>query len=50
MTNILNASTAIMTPYTGAVSAKISCLKIDAAGVVKVAWGASTTATPRADR
>ena len=50
MTNILNASTAIMTPYTGAVSAKISCLKIDATGVAKVAWGASTTGvTARAD-
>ena len=30
MSNILNASTAIMNPYTGAVAAKISCLKIDA--------------------
>ena len=50
MTNILNASTAIMAPYTGAVSAKISCLKIDATGVAKVTWGASTTGvTARAD-
>jgi len=45
MSNILNASTAIMSPYDGAISAKISCLTIDAAGVVKVAWGAATTGT-----
>jgi hypothetical protein len=41
------ASTAIMNPYTGAVAAKISCLKIDATGVGSL--GASTTGvTPRA--
>ena len=49
MQNILNASTAVMSPFTGAVSAKVSCLKIDAGGVVTVAWGAATTnTTPRA--
>jgi hypothetical protein len=50
MTNILNASTAIMTPYTGAVAAKISCLKIDGTGIARVAWGEATTGvTARAD-
>jgi len=29
MSNILNASIAIMNPYTGSVAAKISCLKIE---------------------
>ena len=29
------ASTAIMNPYTGAVAAKISCLKIDATGIAR---------------
>jgi len=43
ITNILNASTAIMNPYTGSVAAKISCLKIDATGIARVTWGASTT-------
>ena len=33
ISNILNASTAIMNPYTGAVAAKISCLKIDGTGI-----------------
>jgi hypothetical protein len=42
MSNILNASTAIMNPYTGAVSAKISCLKIDGAGIARVTWGEAT--------
>jgi Flp pilus assembly protein TadG len=45
MDNILNASTAIMTPYTGAVSAKVSCLKIDATGKATVAWGVATAGT-----
>jgi len=43
--NILDASIAIMSPYTGTISAKISCLKIDAGGVAKVAWGAANTGT-----
>lgn len=45
MSNILNASISIMTPYTGSISAKISCLKIDAGGIAKVAWGAANTGT-----
>ena len=50
MNNILNASTSVMKPYTtGPLTAKVSCLKIDAGGVAKVAWGAATAnATPRA--
>jgi Flp pilus assembly protein TadG len=49
MQNIMNASTAIMSPFNGSVSAKISCVTIDAAGVAKVAWGAATANTsPRA--
>jgi Flp pilus assembly protein TadG len=49
MDNILAASTAIMTPYTGSTAAKVSCLKIDGTGAAKVAWGvASTAVTPRA--
>jgi len=45
MTNILNASVAIMAPFTGTVSAKISCLKINAGGAAIVAWGAANTGT-----
>jgi Flp pilus assembly protein TadG len=45
MDNILNASIAIMTPYTGTISAKVSCLKIDASKVARVAWGAANTGT-----
>ena len=49
MNNILAASTSVMSPYTGPLTAKVSCLKIDAGGVAKVAWGAATAnATPRA--
>lgn len=48
MNNILSASTAIMNPYTGPLTAKISCVKIDAAGTATVAWGVATTGvTPR---
>ena len=43
--NILDASIAIMSPYTGTISAKISCLKIDAGGIARVAWGAANTGT-----
>src|SRR5262245_4418509 len=50
MENILAASTAIMSPYTGSTSTKVSCLKIDGAGVAKVTWGVSSTGvTPRAE-
>ena len=49
MTNILNASTAIMKPYTGPLATKVSCIMIDAGGAATVAWGvASTGVTPRA--
>jgi len=45
MNNILNAATAIMSPFTGAISAKVSCLNIDATRVAKVKWGAATANT-----
>ena len=50
MTNILNASTAIMAPYSSAnLKATLSCLKIDKNGAVTVAWSAATAnATARA--
>jgi Flp pilus assembly protein TadG len=47
--NILQASIAIMSPYDGTISAKVSCLKIAANGTTTVAWGfASTGTTARA--
>jgi Flp pilus assembly protein TadG len=47
--NIMAAATAIMSPYTGTTSVKLSCLKIDDAGIAKVKWGvASASVTPRA--
>jgi Flp pilus assembly protein TadG len=49
MNNILTASTSVMSPYTGFLTAKVSCIKIDAGGAAKVAWGAATAnSTPRA--
>jgi len=45
MDNIFAASTAIMNPYTNTVSAKVSCVKIDAGGGSTVRWGAATTGT-----
>ena len=41
--NILQASIAIMQPYQGVISAKVSCVKVDAGGVATVAWGFATT-------
>ncbi len=41
--NILQASIAIMEPFHGGVSAKVSCVKIDAAGIAKIAWGFATS-------
>jgi Flp pilus assembly protein TadG len=41
--NILQASIAIMEPFQGGVAAKVSCVKIDAAGVAKIAWGFATS-------
>jgi len=43
--NIFAASTAIMQPYTNTVSAKVSCVKIDAGGAATVQWGQATTGT-----
>lgn len=50
MTNILNASSSIMAPYSSTnLQAKVSCLKIDQNGNVTVAWSAATpNATARA--
>jgi len=45
MDNIFSASTAIMNPYTNTVSAKVSCIKIDAGGASTVQWGTATTGT-----
>ncbi len=43
MTNILNASSSIMAPYSAStLTATVSCLKIDANGKVTVAWSAAT--------
>ena len=49
MNNIFSASVAIMSPYNGTISAKVSCLKVDGAGTVTVQWGTATAGTtPRA--
>src|SRR5215813_13344864 len=48
MTNILNASAAIIKPYSvGNLTATITCLKVDADGVVKVKWSATLNGTAR---
>ena len=48
MTNILNASTAIIAPYSSSgLTVKVSCLSIDGSGVAKVAWSAALNATAR---
>jgi len=50
MTNILNASAAIIKPYSvGNLTATITCLKIDGAGIVKVKWSATLNGTARAE-
>lgn len=50
MTNILNASAAIIKPYSvGNLAATITCLKIDADGNAKVKWSATLNGTARAD-
>jgi len=43
--NILQASIAIMSPFDGTLSAKVSCLKIAADGTATVAWGFATAGT-----
>ena len=48
MTNILNASAAIIKPYSvGNLAATITCLKIDGDGVVKVKWSETLNGTKR---
>jgi Flp pilus assembly protein TadG len=50
MTNILNASAAIIKPYSvGNLTATITCLKIDGAGIAKVKWSATLNGTARAE-
>ena len=50
MTNILNASGAIIAPYSaGNLKMVISCLKIDANGVAKVQWSETRNGTARTD-
>lgn len=49
MSNILNASAAIIKPYSvGNLAATITCLKINSEGVAKVAWSATLNGTARA--
>jgi Flp pilus assembly protein TadG len=49
MTNILNASSSIISPYSaGNLQATVSCLKIDSNGRVTVAWSATMNGTARA--
>jgi Flp pilus assembly protein TadG len=49
MTNLLNASTAIIAPYASSkLKSTLSCLKIDSTGAVKVAWSATLNGTARA--
>ena len=49
MTNILNAATSIIAPYSAAnLKTTVSCLKVDANGNVKVAWSATLNGTVRA--
>lgn len=48
MTNILNASAAVIKPYSvGNLAATITCLKIDADGNAKVKWSATLNGTAR---
>ena len=49
MTNILNASSAIIAPYSASnLKATLSCLKIDSTGKVTVAWSATLNGSARA--
>lgn len=49
MTNIFNASTAIIKPYSaGNLTATVSCLKIDSTWKTTVAWSATSGGTARA--
>jgi Flp pilus assembly protein TadG len=50
MTNILNASAAIIKPYSvGNLTATITCLNIDEAGIAKVKWSATLNGTARTE-
>jgi len=49
MTNILSASSAIVSPYSASkLKTTLSCLKIDSTGKVTVAWSATLNGTARA--
>lgn len=49
MTNILDASGAIISPYNAAnLTMTVSCLKIDSTGAAKVQWSATRNGTARA--
>lgn len=49
MTNLLNASSAIISPYAASkLKSTLSCLKIDSTGKVTVAWSATLNGTARA--
>lgn len=49
MTNILNASSAIITPYAASrLRSTLSCIKIDSTGNATVAWSATLNGTARA--
>ncbi|HEY5216483.1 MAG TPA: TadE/TadG family type IV pilus assembly protein [Pseudolabrys sp.] len=49
MTNILNASSAIIAPYSASnLKSTLSCLKVDSTGRVTVAWSATLNGTARA--
>jgi Flp pilus assembly protein TadG len=49
MTNILDASSAIIAPYQASLlKMTVSCLKIDSSGVAKVQWSATRNGTARA--
>jgi Flp pilus assembly protein TadG len=48
MTNILDASSAIIAPYSASkLKMTVSCLKIDSTGVAKVQWSATRNGTAR---
>ena len=48
MTNILNASAAIITPYSAShLKATLSCIRIDSQGRATVAWSATLNGTAR---
>ncbi|HZL39722.1 MAG TPA: TadE/TadG family type IV pilus assembly protein [Pseudolabrys sp.] len=49
MTNILDASSAIISPYSASLlKMTVSCIKIDGTGVAKIQWSATRNGTARA--